>query len=99
MGMAARLHALHRGPLLAELEDPAGWVVAARKRLSSKWVDGAERLGIALEKGRAFTVAAALYERVLEMQPGSEKLRAGLARCDYASARVTGERAERTLSN
>jgi hypothetical protein len=62
-------------------------------------VNGAERLGTALEKGRAFTDAAALYERVLETQPGAENLRAGLARCASASARVAGEKAGQYPSN
>jgi tetratricopeptide (TPR) repeat protein len=95
--LAARLLSVLRGPLLADLGASTGWGVSQRKRLSSKCVDATARLGRALEQARAFTDAAALYERVLKTQLDSEELRAGWSRCALAAARAKGEAGMRQL--
>jgi LuxR family maltose regulon positive regulatory protein len=99
MHVARCLLATYRGPLLAELGAATEWIRRPRERLLASVLRAVERLAAALEQGRAFADARALYDRALQIAPDAEPLRAGLRRCaDVSARRSEGPPSERHLN-
>lgn len=90
--LAARVLALYRGPLLAELE--VAWVGRPRQETQAKFLRVIELLGRALERGGAYKDAILLYQSALERVARAEELQSALIRCTDAR-RLRGPTDER----
>lgn len=71
---------LYRGPFLMQ-EDGYGWAVAARERLSARFIDAVEKLAAEKEQSMDFEGAIDAYRRGLAADELVEPFYQGLMRC------------------
>jgi len=78
-----RLLARYRGPFL-DHEDPQRWLLAARERARARFLRSLADAGRYWEQRQHWSVAAALYERGLEVDVLAEEFYRSLMRCHLA---------------
>ena len=81
-----RMLALYHGPFL-ENEEPQRWLLAARERTRQRFLRSLLDAGSYWERRERWSVAAALYERGLDIDPIAEDLYRRLMRCHLAQRR------------
>ena len=86
VSLAQRLLQLYPGHFLAH--EDAGWALAARERLRSKFVRGVSVLGRQLERNGAWEEATALYRRGVELDPLFEEFHRRLMQSYQAQGRI-----------
>ena len=99
---AGRAHELYRGHLFAG--ESHGWMTAARERLRQRYQCLSLALGSAQEAAGDTPGALAIYERMVELTPGSELAYRRLMQClaregRVAEARDVFQRCRRVLSS